>query len=409
MPVQCRLCGGPLDHLFADLGTTPLANGFLKPADLDEPESYYPLRARVCDSCYLVQLDAPVPAARIFEHYPYFSSYSDTLLATSRSFVDDVAARLRLGPGDMVVEVASNDGYLLQYFLGRGLEVLGIEPARNIAAVAAAKGIPTLPLFFGREVAREVVVEKGHASLIVANNVLAHVPDLNDFLAGLRLLLRPRGLITLEFHHLLRLLACRQFDTIYHEHFQYFSLTTATRALEAHGLRIVDVEEIPAQGGSLRVYAQHGEDEGGPGPRVSAMLAAEQAAGLATLAPYLGFRQQITALKLQLLGFLVEANQAGRRVVAYGAAAKGNTLLNCCGIRADLVEYAVDRSPHKQGLFLPGSRIPIYHPDRVFSTKPDYLLILPWNLRDEIVAQMADIRDWGGRFVVAIPRLDIVS
>jgi hypothetical protein len=308
-----------------------------------------------------------------------------------------------------VIEIASNDGYLLQYFLARGLDVLGIEPAANIAAVARSKGIPTVERFFGSDLARELAAQDSRPSLIVANNVLAHVPDINDFVAGLRLLLKPGGLITLEFHHLLRLMTRRQFDTIYHEHFQYLSLMTASSALATHGLAVIDVEEITAQGGSLRVYAQRREDAGEPSPKVSHVLAAEQEAGLATLAPYLRFPRQIAAVKLQLLAFLVAARQAGKGVVAYGAAAKGNTLLNSCGIDCDLVDYAVDRSPHKQGLFLPGSRIPIYHPDRVLETKPDYLLILAWNLRDEIASQMSVIRDWGGRFVVPIPELAVVS
>ena len=409
MPARCRLCGHSLDHVFADLGTTPLANAFLSEGQLRDPESYYPLKALVCGGCYLVQLDVPVPPATIFQRYPYFSSYSDTLLATSRRFADDVAARLRLDRGDRVIEIASNDGYLLQYFRARGLDVLGIEPAANIATVARSKGIPTIEGFFGADLARELAAQNTRPSLIVANNVLAHVPDINGFVAGLRQLIRPGGLITLEFHHLLRLMTGRQFDTIYHEHFQYFSLMTAASAFATHDLAVVDVEEITAQGGSLRVYVQRREDAGPPDPRVSQVLAAEQEIGLATPGPYLRFQRQVGAVKLQLLAFLVAARQSGKRVAAYGAAAKGNTLLNSCGIASDLVEYAVDRSPHKQGLFLPGSRIPIYHPDRVLETKPDYLLILAWNLRDEIAAQMSVIRDWGGRFVVPIPELAVVS
>jgi len=408
MSGQCRLCGERLFHLFADLGATPLANAFLRQEQLNETEPRYPLRALLCHACFLVQLEALVDPDTLFRNYIYFSSYSDTLLTSSKAYSDMMMQRLGLSRGDRVVEVASNDGYLLQYFLANGMDVLGIEPAANVARVASDKGILTLVRFFGSDVARELAAQGRHARLIVANNVLAHVPDLNDFIAGLKILLQPGGVATLEFHHLLSLIAHHQFDAIYHEHFQYFSLATARAALAAHGLAIVDVEEIPAQGGSLRIYARHqGEAFGHVSCSVADVLAKEDAAGLRSLAPYLTFAGRIESMKRGLLSFLEGARQAGTSVVCYGAAAKGNTLLNYCGVRTDLVDYAVDRSPHKQGLFLPGSRIPIHAPEKVMETKPDYLLILPWNLREEIMEQMSSIRAWGGRFVVPIPEVQV--
>ena len=398
------MCGEWLLHVFADLGATPLANSYLRPEQLAEAEAYYPLRALICGACFLVQLEALVDPDTLFRNYFYFSSYSDTLLANSAAYSDMMTARLGLTPGDRIVEVASNDGYLLQYFLAKGMDVLGIEPAANVASAASGKGIPTLVRFFGADVARDLAAQGRQARLIVANNVLAHVPDINDFIAGVKILLQPGGVATLEFHHLLNLIARDQFDTIYHEHLQYFSLATARTALAAHGLAIVDVEEIPAQGGSLRIYARHQEEAA---RHVSAslahVLAKEDAAGLGRLETYLAFAERIERMTRGLRSFLVDAQRASQSVVCYGAAAKGNTLLNCAGVRTDLVDYAVDRSPHKQGLFLPGSHIPIHAPGKVMETKPDYLLILAWNLREEIMEQMASIRAWGGRFVVAIP------
>jgi len=405
----CRLCSAPLRQVVADLGTTPLANSYLQPHELNKMEPYYPLRALVCEHCWLVQLEAAVAPEAIFSNYKYFSSFSDTLLHHSRAYADLMAQRLSLQRGDRVVEIASNDGYLLRYFVDKGMDVLGIEPAANVAEVARDRGIPTVSRFFGSETARDLVAERPKPSLVVANNVLAHVPGLNDFVAGLKILLAPGGTITLEFHHLLSLIVSDQFDTIYHEHFQYFSLGTARAALATHGLAVVDVDELAMQGGSLRIYAKHANEvDGGESASVRSVLAKEDAAGLQTMACYAAFSDRIRRIKLDLLAFLVGARQAGQSVLCYGAAAKGNTLLNYCGIRADLVEAAVDRSPHKQGLCLPGSRIPIHHPDRVKDVKPDYLLILPWNIRDEIMAQMAHIRDWGGRFVVAVPRLQVL-
>ena len=407
MSLPCRLCTEPLRHLAIDLGGTPLANAYLRPEQLDEVEPCYPLRVFLCDRCGLVQVGTLVDPAILFGDYAYFSSYSDTLLKQSRAYADAMASRLSLAAGDRVIEIASNDGYLLQYFLARGLDVQGIEPAATVAAAATSKGIPTLVQFFGSAVATELAAAGRQGRLIVANNVIGHVPDVNDFIAGLKILLAPDGMITLEFHHLLSLVEQGQFDTIYHEHFQYFSLETAYRALARHGLAVVDVESIPAQGGSLRVFVQHEGGSDAPSPRVADMLASENAAGLRSLETYRRYTERIKAVKLELLAFLVTARRMRKTVACYGAAAKGNTLLNYSGIRSDLVEYAVDRNPHKQNLFLPGSRIPIYAPERVRETKPDYLLILPWNLSAEIMEQMAEIREWGGQFVVPVPELRV--
>ena len=406
---HCRFCETPLRHVFVDFGATPLANSYLRPEQLSQVELHYPLRVLVCERCLLVQLESFAAPELIFSDYAYFSSYSDTLLHHSKAYADMISDRLELGAGDRVVEIGSNDGYLLQYFQEKDLEVLGLEPAANIAEVAVRKGIPTEVRFFGSDVARELVAQGRRARLLVVNNVLAHVPALNDFVAGLKFLLQPGGMVTLEFHHLLSLIANRQFDTIYHEHVQYFSLDTARRVLGAHGLAVFDAEQLTTQGGSLRVYAGHEEDSPGSlSANAAGILAKEEAAGLSNIECYLSFSERVKELKLRLLSFLVDARRAGKSVVCYGAAAKGNTLLNYAGVRADLVDYAVDRSPHKQGLYLPGSRIPIRHPDKVKETRPDYLLILPWNLQKEIVEQMSHIRAWGGRFVVPIPELKVL-
>jgi hypothetical protein len=396
--------------VFADLGTTPLANSYLRPEQLGQMEPYYPLRVFVCERCWLAQVESVVSAQTIFGHYDYFSSFSESLLARSKAFAAGAVTRVGLERGDTVVEVASNDGYLLQFFRELGMNVLGIEPAANVAAVADGRGVPTRVAFCGLGLGRELAAQGVRGRLVVANNVIAHVPDLHDFVGGLEALLAPGGLLSVELHHLLSLITHGQFDTIYHEHFQYFSLATARRALAAHGLRVIDVEDVPAQGGSLRIYACRNEDATWTeSRRVAAVLAQEDAAGLERLETYAAFGDRLAGVKLELLAFLVSAKQAGRTVVAYGAAAKGNTLLNYCGIDADLVSFAVDRSPHKQGLFLPGSRIPIHSPDRVREARPDYLLVLPWNLQAEIVEQMSYVRDWGGRFVVPIPSLHVLA
>jgi SAM-dependent methyltransferase len=404
----CRFCGRPLATTAIDLGMSPLANSYLAAEDLARPEVFYPLHAYLCEGCFLVQLPAAVPPEAIFSDYAYFSSYSETWLLHAERFAAEAAARFRLGPGSLVVEVASNDGYLLRYFRERGVPVLGIEPAGNVAAAAEAAGIPTLTRFFGLGLARELAAAGTRADLLVGNNVLAHVPALNDFVAGLAALLAPQGVLSMEFPHLLRLVEEDQFDTVYHEHFSYFSFAAARRVFAAHGLAVFDVAELPTHGGSLRVFARHAGAGGEAAPSVPELLAREAAAGLERPETYRAFAGRGERVKRELLRFLIAAREERRAVVGYGAPAKGNTLLNYCGIREDLLAYTVDRSPHKQGRYLPGTRIPIHSPDRIRETRPDYVLILPWNLKEEIAAQMADVRSWGGRFVVAIPRLAIL-
>jgi SAM-dependent methyltransferase len=406
----CRSCGAPLAQVFADLGSSPLSNSFLSADDLDRMEPSYPLKAYVCAACFLVQLRAYEAPETIFREYAYFSSYSESWLEHCQRYAEAAAARFGLGRGSLVIEVASNDGYLLQFFRQAGIPVLGIEPARNVARAAEARGIPTLTEFLGKDMALSLAQRGRKADLVVANNVLAHVPDLNDFIAGLAALLKPEGVLTLEFPHLQQLIAQGQFDTIYHEHFSYFSLLAASAALQRHGLAVFDVDEIDTHGGSLRVYAAHTDAaRRRQTPAPARVLSAERAAGLDSLAGYLSFDARMRAAKHRLLSFLISARQDGRSIVGYGAPAKGNTLLNYCGIGSDFIDYTVDRSPHKQGRYLPGSRIPIHRPERIKETRPDYVLILPWNLREEIVEQMAHIRDWGGRFVIPIPQPEVLQ
>ena len=404
----CRFCRASLSRTFCDLGMSPPSNAYRTAADLRKPETFFPLHAYVCESCWLVQLEQFQAPHEIFTDYAYFSSYSESWLAHCRRYVETMIDRLGLGPGSRVVEVASNDGYLLQYFRQAGVPVLGIEPAANVAEVAISKGIPTRVAFFGKATA-EAVRAEGSADLLLGNNVLAHVPDVNDFVAGLAALLGPAGTITMEFPHLLELIRHNQFDTIYHEHFSYLSLLAVQRIFAAHGLSIHDVERLPTHGGSLRIFARHAGCGGAAAAGVAALLAEERAAGLETPAAYDAFRTRVEETKRDVLEFLIATRREGRRVVGYGAAAKGNTLLNYCGIRGDFLDYVVDRSPHKQGRFLPGTQLPILPPERIAETKPDYLLILPWNLTDEVVGQMAGIRDWGGRFVVPIPRVTVIE
>jgi SAM-dependent methyltransferase len=407
--LYCRSCAAPLDHVFVDLGASPLSNRYLSTDDLGKMEPTYPLTVYVCTACWLVQLPAAVDPREIFSEYAYFSSYSDSWLAHAEAYAQAMTARLRLTSAHRVIEIASNDGYLLQFFHARGVPVLGVEPAANVAAAAQAKGIPTLVRFFGSATADAMVRDGQTADLLLGNNVLAHVPDLNDFIAGLKCVLKPVGVITMEFPHLLRLVESNEFDTIYHEHFSYFSLLAAEQAFRRHGIVLFDVEELPAHGGSLRIYGRHAEDTARTiRPAVDDIRRREIERGLDRLDGYLGFARQVEETKRALLRFLIDAKSEGRRVAGYGAPAKGNTLLNYCGIRTDLLDYTVDRSEHKQGKFLPGSRIPILHPDRIRETRPDYVLILPWNLREEIIEQMSGIRDWGGRFVVPIPRLEVI-
>jgi SAM-dependent methyltransferase len=403
---SCRLCGAALSHTFADLGVQPLANSYVDEAGLLEAETFLPLHVYVCAECFLVQLPEAATPEAIFGDYAYFSSYSDTWVEHARRYVEGVSKRLGLGPGSRVVEVASNDGYLLQHFLPRGVDVLGVEPARNVAEVARERGIPTVSEFMGRAVGERLAAEHGPANLVVGNNVLGHVPDVHDFVAGLRALVAGGATITMEFPHLLRLIEHREFDTIYHEHYSYLSLVAVERLFGEHGLVLYDVEELPTHGGSLRIYAS---PDGERGERVAALRDEEETAGLTRLETYAAFDEAVREVKRDLLEFLIGAKREGKSVAAYGAAAKGATLLNYCGVREDFVDYIVDRSPHKQNRYQPGTRIPIRAPEHVGETRPDYLLILPWNIRDEITEQMAWVREWGCRFVVPIPRVTVLE
>jgi SAM-dependent methyltransferase len=403
----CRFCGAGLRHSFADLGSSPLANSYLRADQLDGPEPFYPLHAYVCEHCFLVQLPVVESPETIFSEYAYFSSTSTSWVEHAKRYAESAVGRFGLDDRSQVLEVASNDGYLLQFFRERGVPVLGIEPARNVAEAALASGIPTRVEFFGTESASRLVAEGTRADLLVANNVLAHTPALNDFVEGIATVLAPQGTATLEFPHLLRLVERSEYDTIYHEHFSYFSLLVVERVFERAGLTLVDVEELPTHGGSLRVYVRHAQLAGPPSESVERVRTAEQEAGLGGLEAYAGFDARVRAAKRDLLELLVELKREGRSVVAYGAAAKGATLLNYCGIRGDFVDYVVDRSPHKQGLFMPGVRLPIHAPERVAETRPDYLLLLAWNLKDEIAQQMEYVREWGCRFVTPLPTVQV--
>lgn len=405
---HCRFCRSAVSVTFADLGMSPLSNSYLKRSQLQEMERFYPLHAYVCGSCFLVQLTEFETPERIFSDYAYFSSYSETWLKHCESYADTMIDRCALGADSLVIEIASNDGYLLQYFKKSGMPVLGIEPAANVAKVAMDKGIPTEVAFFGEKKGAELAAAGKSADLIAANNVLAHVPDINDFVKGFARALKPSGCVTVEFPHLLQLMRHNQFDTIYHEHFSYLSLQFVCKLFAAHGLRVFDVDEIKTHGGSLRIYACHATNEANPlSGAVAALLEQESESGLLDLQTYFKFFSQVVRTKCEVLDFFVTAKRAGKRVAGYGAPAKGNTLLNYCGIGTEFMEFTVDRSPHKQGLYLPGTHIPILAPDAIAQSKPDYVFILPWNLREEIVAQMAGIREWGGQFVVPIPALEI--
>lgn len=405
---SCRFCAAPLTRSFCDLGMSPPSNAYLTAEQLNQGETFFPLHAFVCDRCFLVQLGQFQTPDEIFSEYAYFSSYSESWMRHASEYAGMIVKRAGLTRDSLAIEVASNDGYLLRNFVQQGIPVLGIEPARNVARVAEEQGVRTLVRFFGSEVASELAASGQQADLLVANNVLAHVPDLNDFVEGLRLALKPAGMITVEFPHLVRLMEGNQFDTIYHEHFSYFSLLTAQAVFAAHGLTVFDVEELLTHGGSLRVYARHVEHESLPvSGAVPALVERERALGLAGTEAYDSFAERVKATKRSLLEFLVTAKEKGKRIAGYGAAAKGNTLLNYCGIREDFLDYVVDRNPYKQGKFLPGTHIPIHDPARITDTRPDYLLILPWNIKDEVVQQMAVIREWGGRFVIPIPRVEL--
>jgi SAM-dependent methyltransferase len=406
----CRFCGTPLEHTVVDLGMSPLCESFLSAEQLNHMEPFYPLHVYVCSNCFLVQLQEYVSPDNIFTEYAYFSSYADSWLKHAKAYTDLMVERFKFNEQSQVIELASNDGYLLQYFLEKKIPSLGVEPAANIAKVAIDKGVPTINEFFGRDCAQRLVQQGKQADLIVANNVLAHVPDLNDFVAGMKLLLKPQGVATGEFQHLMKLMAANQFDTIYHEHFCYHSLITIEKIFAAHGLTLFDVEELPTHGGSLRIYARHTEDESKPvSDRLIELRNRETQDGFATLERYTNFDEQVRETKRKLLDFLIKVKREGKTVVGYGAPGKGNTLLNYCGIRMDFLDYTVDRNPYKHGKFLPGTHIPIFPPDKIQETKPDYVLILPWNFKDEIMSQMSGIRDWGGQFVVPIPEVTVYS
>jgi SAM-dependent methyltransferase len=406
--MKCRFCATPLRDVFLDLGTAPPSNAFLSAAALHAPETWFPLKLFTCPDCLLVQIDEVQDHASLFApDYAYFSSYSRSWLQHAERYVETTVARLGLGADSLVVEVASNDGYLLQYVAARGIPCVGIEPTAGTAQVAQAKGIDTVVRFFGEAFAREFADERGHADLIIGNNVLAHVPDINDFVAGLALLLAPQGVVTMEFPHLMELVGNRQFDTVYHEHFSYLSFHTVRRIFAAHGLRIWDVEPLATHGGSLRVWACRDAATHAEAPAVANMLAREQTAGMFDLSYYQGFQAVAEAVKDDFLGFLLEQKRTGKRIAGYGAAAKGNTLINFAGIRSDLLAFVVDASPHKQGRFLPGARIPVVDEASLRAARPDFVVVLPWNLREEITAQLAYIREWGGQFVFAVPELNV--
>jgi SAM-dependent methyltransferase len=409
--LTCRSCAAPLEQVFVDLGLSPISNAMRRPDQSGEAERFYPLRTYVCGVCKLVQIeDVESREAHFHGDYTYFSSYSASWLRHAESYVAMMVERFGVTASAQVIEVASNDGYLLQYFRQRGVPVLGVDPAANCAEAAMSeRGVPTHVGFFGADLAAQLVAEGKSADITAANNVLAHVPDINDFVEGFKILLKPRGVGTFEFPHLLRLIEANYFDTIYHEHYSYLSLLSVERLFARHGLSVFDVEELPTHGGSLRIFAGHAGAHGEASDRVEAFRAREEAAGLDDLAAYADFAARVRATKRALLKLLIALKDQGASIVAYGAPAKGNTLLNYCGIRGDFIDYAVDANPHKQGLLLPGTGIPVFAPQRILETRPDYVLILPWNLKDEIIGQMAAIKDWGGRFVLPLPEPVIVS
>jgi SAM-dependent methyltransferase len=406
----CLFCRTPLRFTFVDLGMSPLCESYVPAEKANEMEPFYPLHAYVCEKCFLVQLQEYVSPQAIFSEYAYFSSYAESWVEHMRRYADMATERLGLGKGSFVVEVASNDGYLLQHFVRKGIPVLGIEPAANVAKVAVEKGVPTLVDFFGEKTAQRLAAEGRRADLVCGANVLAQVPDPNDFVKGLEILTKPGGAVTIEFPHLVRLMAENQFDTIYHEHFSYFSFLAAEAIFAAHELTVFDVEEIPTHGGSLRIWARHAEDRTKPvTERARALRQREVDAGLLRLETYASFGEQVKETKRKLLEFLIGAKRAGKRIAGYGAPGKGNTLLNYCGIRGDFIDFTVDRNPYKQGKLLPGTHIPIFAPEKIAEERPDYVLVLPWNFKDEIVKQMAHVREWGGRFVVPIPEVKVLD
>ncbi|WP_268626198.1 class I SAM-dependent methyltransferase [Paenibacillus alvei] len=409
MNSHCRICGTQLVYTFVDLGQSPLANAFLTPEELGDAEPYYPLHSYVCDTCCLVQLDQFASPASIFKHYLYLSSYSTSWLKHAEQYTDMAIRRFQLNGDSQVIEIASNDGYLLQYFHQQGIRTLGIEPASNVAQLARDKGIPTKAEFFGQRLAEDLVKDEGiSGNLIVANNVLAHVPDVQDFVAGLKRLLHPEGTITIEFPHVLNLIRYKQFDTIYHEHFSYFSLFSAQQLFSMHGLQVTDVEELSTHGGSLRLYIMHEDKDRLAAAAVQKVLEQERQNGLHDWRAYTAFAQQVEQMREDIIRFMMETRNQGKLVAGYGAPAKGNTLLNYCGFHTAWLPFTVDQNPYKQGLYLPGSRIPIHNPEELKRVRPDYVLILPWNLKEEIMEQCAYIREWGGKFVIFVPEIEVV-
>ncbi len=404
----CRFCKSPLQHTLVDLGMSPLCESYLKTEQLNQMEPFYPLHVYVCEGCFLAQLEEYVKPGEIFTEYAYFSSYADSWLQHAKDYTDLMVKRFGINAESYVVELASNDGYLLQYFVQKGIPVLGVEPAANVARYAIEKGVHTIIEFFGERIARQLAGEGKQADLLIGNNVLAQVPDLNDFVKGMKIDLKPNGIITMEFPHLMKLIEENQFDTIYHEHFSYFSYIAVEKIFAFHGLKIFDVEELITHGGSLRIYASHAEDNTHPvGQRVKELRDREIAGGISSMEYYITFSEKVKETKRKILEFLIKVKRDGKIVCGYGAPGKGNTLLNYCGIRTDFLEYTVDRNPYKHDKFTPGTHIPICHPDRIRETRPDYLLILPWNFKDEIMKQMSYIRDWGGKFIVAIPEVKV--
>jgi SAM-dependent methyltransferase len=405
---SCRFCGTPLKHTLVDLGMSPLCESFLTREQLNQMEPFYPLHVYVCEKCFLVQLEEYVSPESIFSEYAYFSSYSDSWLQHAKNYTDLMVDRFGLTADNLVVEVASNDGYLLQYFVKKGIPALGIEPAANVARVAVEKGVPTLIRFFGEKLALEMAKEGKKADLLLGNNVLAQVPDLNDFVKGMKVLLKQGGVITMEFPHLMKLIAENQFDTIYHEHFSYFSLIATEKIFKSHGLKIFDVDELTTHGGSLRIYAAHDDDSSKPiGQRVMELRAKELTSGLSTMDYYDTFGEKVKETKRKVLELLIGLKREGRSICGYGAPGKGNTLLNYCGIRTDFVDYTCDRNPYKHGRFTPGTHIPIFPPEKIREMRPNYIFILPWNLKDEIMKQLSYIREWNGKFIVPIPEVRV--
>ncbi len=408
--MNCRFCGTELKHVFIDLGSAPPSNSYLTASQLDKPESFYPLKIFVCSNCFLVQVDEYKKASEIFDNeYAYFSSYSTSWLAHAKTYTEKMIGRFGYNEKSLVIEIASNDGYLLQYFKEKKIPVLGIEPTESTAKVAREKGIESITEFFGETFAGKLVAQNRKADLLLGNNVLAHVPDINDFVEGLKVALKNDGVITMEFPHLVKLIENSQFDTIYHEHFSYLSFTTVNTVFQTHGLSMFDVEEIPTHGGSLRIYAKHKGDDSKPiSKSVSGLLEKEKSAGITDMNYYNGFGEKVTRIKNDLLHFLDEQKKLGKRIAAYGAAAKGNTLLNYCGIKNDVITFVVDASPHKQGKFLPGSHIPIVPESEIRKTKPDFIIVFPWNIKEEIFNQLGYIREWGGQFVISIPKFEVI-